>query len=622
MTSIGIDIGAFSLKLVEVKFSPTLGYEIVNLEIFPLSQGSKLKDRNLEIIEILRPWILNKYDSEQDFFVVSLQQNRFFHRKIGFPFQQRYKILKVLPLTLEDDIPFLQEDLVYDIKLTHYVDSGAEGIAVVSPKKPLQQLLQFTKQFHVNPDIVSAQEFALWNLFFNEKRGIPHTKKDQETKNTNEEQLKELSERASPETESLTSENAQEDLLKKEEKQTSQNFAQISLNIGHKKTLILIFENNLLVDFKSLDWGGESIIKKRAEDSSMSYYEILKEFQEEQESQLKGENYSEDIKNPSLHKSIKSSVLKFSDPFYKWIMEVKGKHELNYRNIFLSGGGALIPYMDSLITECVGLPTQNMNEEVFSDHSVSSDILSKMNKTAKMSCAVALGLALEGLKKSRSPALNLLKGEFAKKSYKLENFMKKWATLLQTSAALFILFFIYSSFRSNFTSSISEKGEELMKAKAFKVTSLKSSQATPLGINKFLKTQNKQKKSTKLIDKIFKTPSPLDILKKLSQSFPKRKELPVKILTLNLSHEILYLEVSTSDQKTVQNLETTLKSFAKDKKVKVKVLEKKPKKKKEESSTDQEALLNSKSQPNQEEDPSSKNLLFSMEVKLKEWSKI
>lgn len=612
MTSIGIDIGTFSLKLVEVKASPSLGYEILNVESFSLSQNSQLKDRDLEIIEILRPWILNKYSSEQNFFVLSLQKNQFFYRKLHFPFQQRHKILKSLPFQLEDDIPFSKQDLVYDIKLTQYIDSGAEGVAVASPKKNLQDLIRFTKQFHVNPDMVSLPEIALWNLLVDEKRGLPHKKTEGKNENSSDKKssLKNKT-HDSKEASGTEEEKSERENLKKEE--ASKNSFQICLNIGHKKTLILIFKENLLLEFESLDWGGDSVIRRRMEDSSQSYSEVLREFQEITEKSRSNESdeseNTEQFNTKDCYKSIKNSTLEFSDSFYRILMEMKEKHKLDYQNILLTGGGALIPYMESVITECTGLPIQKMGEDIFSAHLASSDLASKMKDSLKLSCSVALGLALEGLKKPRNPALNLLKGEFAKKSHKLENFMKKWATLLKTSAALFLILVLYSSFRASFTSSMAQKGESLMKDQAFKVASLKSSNATPSGIHRFLKRQKKKEKSTELIEKIFKNPSPLDILKKISESFPARKELPMKILALNLNHENLYLEIATQSESLVKKLETTLEAFSKDKELKIRPLTQKLKKKEEENSS-------------QKGTSSKQNLLFSIEIKMKTWGKI
>ncbi|MES3036331.1 MAG: pilus assembly protein PilM, partial [Bdellovibrionota bacterium] len=111
MKSVGIDIGTHSIKAVEIDTTGKSFY-ISNSHYFPLSQRAG-QDQLLEIIEILRSFVLN-FDPLTTKFNVALRQDMVTVRHKIFPFVEKMKIARTLPLELEDDLPFDSDQLVFD----------------------------------------------------------------------------------------------------------------------------------------------------------------------------------------------------------------------------------------------------------------------------------------------------------------------------------------------------------------------------------------------------------------------------------------------------------------------------------------------------------------------------
>ena len=118
MISVGIDIGSFSVKLAEIQASSKY-YSLTRFQEFPLSVDPN-KDKKIEILDILRQ-IAAAYDVDQTNFTLALQQQNVVLRFRHFPFKERFKILRSIAFELEDDIPFSQEDAVFDAKITRYL---------------------------------------------------------------------------------------------------------------------------------------------------------------------------------------------------------------------------------------------------------------------------------------------------------------------------------------------------------------------------------------------------------------------------------------------------------------------------------------------------------------------
>ena len=99
--SLGIDIGTYSIKIVEAQ-TTSKGVQVNHFFEHVLNPipGS---DHELETLEFLREFT-SKYD-ETTKFIVGLRQDRVAIRNKFFPFNERLKISKSLPFELVPHLP-------------------------------------------------------------------------------------------------------------------------------------------------------------------------------------------------------------------------------------------------------------------------------------------------------------------------------------------------------------------------------------------------------------------------------------------------------------------------------------------------------------------------------------
>src|SRR5690606_23970939 len=108
---------------------------------------------------------------------------------------------------------------------------------------------------------------------------------------------------------------------------------------------------------------------------------------------------------------IKSSVDTFAVRLRLALVELQNLYQISYRQVFLTGGLAQLRNLGPYLTQKIEIATNRLGrlEQV-----PSVDFANSPN--GELAVTVAIGLAVEGLKRPKNPALNLLKGEFAPKS--------------------------------------------------------------------------------------------------------------------------------------------------------------------------------------------------------------
>jgi general secretion pathway protein L len=176
--------------------------------------------------------------------------------------------------------------------------------------------------------------------------------------------------------------------------------------------------------------------------------------------------------------------------------------------------------------------------------------------------AVALGLALEGLKKPRSPAINFLKGEFLKQNHRLQIFWRQWGELGQFAAIVFVLFLVFSFAREQIASNLSDSSEEALKAQATSVGHLNSKQANAVGVEKFISLQHKQSQDVRAVKGLAKMNSALDWLAKVSDAVPTKSQLQLRVTHFAVHDNRLDLEGTLGRASDLPLLQQALGSLA------------------------------------------------------------
>jgi general secretion pathway protein L len=517
MLSIGIDIGSFSIKVAKVR-SSSKGYELLHISEYPLSQDPS-KDNQIEIIEILRD-IRGRYYEDGAQFVVGAHQYEVTARRREFPFRERHKILKSLPFELEDDIPFSNETAIFDAKVTHFVGNQAHVLAVACPKEHVLQILKRITDAGYEPNIISVDGLAFANTF---------------------EEWREAPWEYPPNQQGLP-EAASVDLI---------------LNIGHRTTTAILIKDGYLLDIRMIDWGGRDIAESLASHYSLHYIEALKELRKKAFILTQNEGASRD--QIALSEVIKTSVDSFSHKLRLTLLEMQNLHKVQIRQAILTGGVSqlrnLAPYLTQKIeVACNRLATLDRMPQL--------DFAGSPNNEA--AAITAIGLAIEGLKRPKNPAINLLKDEFAKQSESLRLFWEKWGHAVNVAALAFVAVFFWGVFRESFTLNNSEVAYEKLREQAKNIMGTRGPKISERNIRTYIREQDQKLKAKEMIEGLQNINSGLDVIKRLSSIAPSKSLGGMNIFELKINSDSVSLRGEASKAEFIQQLQRSLQSVAKE----------------------------------------------------------
>ncbi len=515
MISVGIDIGSFSIKVAEVE--PTSkGYSIRSVREFPLS-SDPTKDKKIEIIDTLRT-LFSHYDSEQTQFVFALPQRFISGRLLNFPFRERFKIQKAAISLLEDELPFSQEDAIFDAKIVRYIGKGADVLSMAVPRERVSEVIDLAHDCGVEPFLISSETLGLYNLFEKWDQApleVPALAQDLPT--------------AKP--------------------------AEIIVDLGHSSTKLIIHSEGMLLGIRTVDWGGKNLAEAIAQKYGLNYLQALLEIQQKgflliDKSQGTREQaaFSEAIEN-SLQHLIADMRLK--------MLELQSEMNLQWTKGTILGGSAQLKNLGAFLTQKFQIPFNKYKQ--FEHHPpVAFETTSQM----ELASGTAIGLALEGLRRPRNPATNFLKDEFAPQSHAFQALWQKWGHTVRVLGLGFGILLVYCFLRESFSLSLLEKSDEVLRRQAEAIAKIKGSQASPARIQKFIRENEKLEKNRKQAERVVKINSAMDILNRISTSMPAREQLNLEIKRLSINAETVELHGYTEIQDGVSQIQKVLQSLA------------------------------------------------------------
>ncbi len=520
MKSVGIDIGTSSIKVVEVT-SNNKGIQVSQFTEHPLNTNPAF-DPEIEILEFLRG-LVSVYDQATTRFTFSLRQEQVSVRNKTFPFSDRQKILKSLPFELEEDLPFSNETAIFDAKIVRTMGGSAEVLACAAPKNRVAAAIQKMADTGLNISILSAEGIAFANCFENWNSPPP----------------------------ALPAMAVEMDM----EPSAPERRIQITVNIGHTRTLVCAFENSLLIGVRSILWGGKNIADSIARRYEIPYVEALKEMQTKAFilPSKEGASYDQIVFSDTIAAQVKELAreLKIS------ILEFKSEFNGTVESVGLTGGTSQILNLHAFLTQQLELPV-NKTLTLTNFSSLSFERTTRIDSVI----GVALGLAIEGLKKPRNPALNFMKGEFALENTFFRVFWEKWGTTVQVAAAAFVVFFVYSLVRENVAMSLSDRTAENLKDKAKTVAHLGNKSQNESGVKKYIRDQKKRATELRTLSSLAHMNSALDVMKKVNDAIPGKGVVTVDVHTLDIKEDHVKIEGVVQDAKQFSVLENTLANIA------------------------------------------------------------
>jgi general secretion pathway protein L len=544
MRALGIDIGEDSIKIAEVVQNKKSTY-IQAVYEKKLSQQVNSHDREIEAIEYIRQ-IAPQLDFASARVVMTLKQDKVTVRKKLFPFADRSKILKSLSFEMEEDIPFDPDHCLFDAKVILTEGIAAHVLAIAAPKTHIEKCLSLAKDFGVEPYTLTVDGIAFSNLL-------------------------EAWDNAPPQFATATgplSFTADEEIPEVETTNSSPAFGspiQVTLNIGHKRTLLCAQIEGRLVFVRSLMWGADQIIQEFIRKFQLPYVEAQRLLQTDAALLLSKTN--QDFETANTASTIEKSMRELVRDLQMSFLELQSEFHGNIQNVYLTGGLSLLPNVGAFLTQHLEVPC---NPVSLLDHYIDPTTIQTNNiplDAVKSRFATAVGIAIEAFKKPKNPALQFMKGEFVSENNRLKQFWTDWGLIAQTAAAAVIVFFIWGSFRESMTTTLAEKGDEALTTQAKAVARLPKKQANEKGVKKYISENKKRAQEFKLLSQVAGMNSALDVLKKISEISPDKSQSKIDIMQLQITDDNVKIVGYANSPREVTLMNQRLSTMALNKKV-------------------------------------------------------
>lgn len=523
MKTVGIDIGSNQVKVVELT-STTRGFQISNYHILQLKPSGP-QDVDLEVIDFLRG-IVAKMDLEQTKFVLGIRQDKVAVRFRTFPFTEKNKISKTLPLDLEDELPFSVDNSVIDFKMIRTRGNAAEILACATPRHNVEKLVSFFRDAGAELDIICPEGVAFSNLVENYDAPIPVAE-------------------PSPA-------DGVDTAYKRE--------VEVILHLGHTRTLVCAFEKQRLVSVRSLFWGGQSISQAIAVKYQLPFVEAQKEM--ELKAFILNSKQQASFEAKVFSDTISQSVREMTRDLQLSLLEIKTELQCDIKNVQTSGGLSHIQGFGAFLTQMLEVPVNKIKlwERFGQTLFEKTDVLE--NKLS-----VALGLAIEGLKKPRNPALNFLRGDFSNKPSRVTAFWEDYGLSVAWGAALIVAMIIWANMRSGYAENLALASNEVLKIQAKNVAKLTGRNANEKSVKKYIIEKRKVAKEMQSVSKLMKVNSAFDVLKRVSEVSPASNQVRLDVRRLYIQDQRVWMEGFVRSPLESTMLQNSLKSLAIDGKI-------------------------------------------------------
>ncbi|MEC9284140.1 MAG: pilus assembly protein PilM [Bdellovibrionota bacterium] len=531
MRSIGIDIGRYSIKIAVIE-STRSGY-IVRDYFESMFSTDLTHDPYIHTLDVLRR-LSASFDPATTKYCLALPQASICSRFKLFPFKGRAKVIKSIAFELEDDIPYDQDEAIFDAKILGQHANNSEVLALATPHEHVRQILHLCEEAGIDPDIISMEASAMTNLI--EEWWKPITDKPAKAN--------------AADSDDEISEEDEEQLFDKK----VLNDVKLLLNIGHSKTLITAYSNSTLVATHSIAFGGKDIVRAVMDKYSLSYPEAIKTVREKAFllTNKKGASKDQVFFSDTISNSLKPMIQELK----RFLLSMYSDFHYELDSMFVTGGVANLINIGPFFTQNFEVA---VNPYTHSLRHTQVDV--EVDKNFEYSGSLAVGLAIEGIKQNRNPAINFRQGELGKQSQLWKQVYEKWGTAIQMGVAALVCLFIYAPLKNYFAGKLVSKANSSLSSEA-KSIGLRGRDARLSGIKRYIKKSKALSRDKKKMLEIKNMSSALDVVAKLSTALPSSQQIKLDLSVIELENEDLKLEGYVRDQNEIKLLENSLRAIS------------------------------------------------------------
>ncbi len=250
-----------------------------------------------------------------------------------------------------------------------------------------------------------------------------------------------------------------------------------------------------------------------------------------------------------LVRDLQLSLLEFRSEFGGIITQVQ-----------ITGGVAGIQGLGPFLTQQLEVPVNRLPVL-----DLLPNVQFERSEEGQLRYGVAVGLALEGLRRPRNPAVNFMKGEFAPQSSLARDLWKEWGLVIRAGLAALVLLGIWSYGRGIIATSLEDASKETLRAQAKSVAKLPAKGANEAGVKRFIKDNRKKIAEIKTLESMAGMNSAMDILSKISSALPDGKSMKIDIS--NVSIKAANVQVAgfvQGDKNSVEIIRRALANVATD----------------------------------------------------------
>ncbi len=353
---IGLDIGSYSIKVVEIH-NTFNSYEIVNFyenvipyfeeadadSIIPASMGQLFRENNLQADRIITA-MPGQYISS---------------RIMSFNFSDPRKIENAVLAEVEDVVPYNLEDMIVDHQVIGQIGGQTIAMVVMTRKEFMRSFLEHLQYINIDPKLVDVDSLAFYNL-------NPYL-------------------------------------------QMEPGECAAIVDVGHEKTSVCIVQNDVLRMFRSINLGGRYLTEFLARDLEVGFNEAQR-IKHQISKILYNEDVGEEMSSEErmishrMTLACNAMVKELGRTFYSF----KKWEKTPISKIFLSGGTSKIINLDNYLSEQLEIKViKNRLDQ--SNLKINPD-LNQYREIMPQSIAIGVR-AVSSLK--RHTLINLRKGEFA-----------------------------------------------------------------------------------------------------------------------------------------------------------------------------------------------------------------
>lgn len=535
MKCLGVDIGSSSIKIAEID---TSGRSSTLNQVWELKlSADPMRDQTVEVIEQLRgftsQYMMATAKPNDVRWIIGVPQKSVASRLRRLPFTDRQKILKVLSFELEEEIPFDPSETVFDARIVEVFPNGVDVVVVACPHAPIERALQQAKDGGFEPSLVAAEGLALANILDN--WWMPPVT------NPNQAVIGD---------ETIRAHDVRE--------------AYAIVQIGHTQTNVVVFREKHVVAIRSIPWGGHDVALNIESVFKVPYIEAMKVLQTKSFVLLNTTGVSRD--QLAMHKAVSEAAAPLLREIRTTILDLRTSAGAEIQSLRLTGGASQIQNFGPWLTQSLEVSTNSL--EYFDHLNASTKIQVRVAQSPEIEnvAATAIGLAIEGLRKSINPAINLRRGMFAKSNDSVKVFLENWGPTLQLAVAIFFVFLVYSVVRDGATLTLAERSDEIISTAAKNHAGLKGAQASAGGINRYIQTELRSIKNRETLAQMDDYISALDFVIKMAEKFPV--QIPPKegrgfdIDHMALDNDELIIEGRVQGPDLLAAIERELRSLA------------------------------------------------------------